>query len=330
MKKIQYNPDKHSSFDIEWNLHKGCKEWWYSTSILFDENNNMYSCQYTLMNFGFGPINLNVAMVALTDYQDNHHYYLQTIPNRKEKVYIDDKQATVSNVASAVKNDKGIRISLKHKDFAIDLLANYGKGPIWHCDDGKLYMGIKEEKETTLYYSWTNMPTEASLNLKGKEIKLHGKTWFDKQGGPYSIANMNCHWEWFSLRFFNEEEAMLFTFPKSETPYIDGTYVNADGTYHRLNDYEIKSLKTIEHSGLKWSSLWSLKLNGKDYTIEPLHEGYINFAYFEELCYIKDSNNEVVGYAFAELLPGVLNKETLAKGGKSSLSMKNLFKRIEI
>jgi len=331
MKKISYNPDKHQSFETEWGLHKGGREWWYATGIMFDDEGNMYSYQYTLLHLAMGLVTPKVAMVALTDYKNNRHYYLQTRPNKNEKVYIDENEASVSNVASARKEKDGMRIKLYHKDFSMDLLCHYGKGSIWHCDDGKLQMGIPGEKATTLYYSWTNMPSEGVLKIDGKEIKLHGKTWFDKQGGPYNMANMKCHWEWFSLRFFDDEEVMLFSFPHNEVPEYDGTFIAKDGSYHRLNDYKIESLSVTEYKGLKWSSGWKLHMNEKeqDYIIEPIQEGHMNFAYFEELCYVKNSSGEIVGYAFAELLPGVLNAKELSSGNGGDISMKNLFARVE-
>lgn len=43
MKKIKYDPDHKGSFDQEWGIHKKCREWWYSTSILFDEDGNLKS-----------------------------------------------------------------------------------------------------------------------------------------------------------------------------------------------------------------------------------------------------------------------------------------------
>lgn len=67
MKKINYNPSNHGSFEVEWGIHKNCREWWYATGILFDEEGNMYSYQYTLLHLAFGFIIPKVAMVALTD-----------------------------------------------------------------------------------------------------------------------------------------------------------------------------------------------------------------------------------------------------------------------
>lgn len=328
MKKIKYNPINHGSFEQEWGIHNNNREWWYATGIMFDEDKNMYSYQYTLLHLAFGLIVPKVVMVALTDYKNNRHYYLQSTSGNK--VHIDEKEASVENIACAKKNEKGIEINLKHKDFTLDLMCDYGKGPVWHCNNGLLQMGIDDKKATTLYYSWTNMPSVGVLKMNGKEIKLNGKTWFDKQGGPYNMADMRCHWEWFSLRFFDDEECMLFTFPHNEIPEYDGTLINKDGSYHRLNKYSIKALNTTTYNGLKWSSGWSLHMDEKeqDYLIEPLQEGHMNFAYFEELCSIKNKQGKIVGYAFAELLPGVLNKDELMNGSRN-ISMKNLFKRVE-
>jgi len=330
MKKIAYDPDNLKNFEKEWGIHKGCREWWYATGILFDSEGNMYSYQYTLLHLAFGPFIPKVAMVALTDYKEKRHYYLQTRAGKGVKVFISENEASVSNVASARKEKDGIEIKLSHKDFTLDLMCGYGKGSIWHCEEGKLQMGIADKKATTIYYSWTNMPTTGVLKIGDKEIKLSGKTWFDKQGGTYNMANMKCHWEWFSLRFFDDEEMMLFTFPHNEIPQFDGTYIKKDGSYERLTDYTISSLNTTEYKGLLWSSGWKLHVNVKeeDYIIEPLQEGHMNFAYFEELCCIKNSKGEEVGYAFAELLPGVLNQERLSKGS-TDISMKDLFTRVE-
>lgn len=331
MKKIKYCPNNHKDFDVEWGIHKGCREWWYATGILFDDDDNMYSFQYTLLHLAMGAITPKVVMVALTDYKNNRHYYLQDMPGKKHPVYIDENEASLPGIATARKCGEGIFIALTHKDFTMDLMCQYGKGPVWHCENGKLQMGIKGKRATTLYYSWTNMPTEGTLVLGGKKIKLHGKTWFDKQGGPYNMANMKCHWEWFSLRFFDDEEAMLFTFPHNENPEYEGTFIDKNGNYHRLNNYTIESLSVTEYKGLKWSSGWKLHMNEKeqDYLIEPIQEGHMNFAYFEELCYIKNMAGEIVGYAFAELLPGVLNSAELSSGKGGDISMKDLFSHVE-
>jgi predicted secreted hydrolase len=79
--------------------------------------------------------------------------------------------------------------------------------------------------------------------------EVTGKAWFDKQGGTYTLTNRRTNWEWFSLRFFDDEEIMLFTFPHEN--YYDGTYIEKSGKYNRLNNYEITPLGFTKAAGKK-------------------------------------------------------------------------------
>ena len=301
---------------------------------MFDEEQNLYSYQYTLLSIYFGFITAQIAMVALTDFKNKHHYYLQCPAGKNWKLHVSEIEVSFGNIASVTKQTDHMRIKLVHKNFSLDLKVQYGKGAFWHCDDGKLQMGIPGEKETTLYYSYTNMPTSGKLVLDGKEVRLTGKTWFDKQGGSYSIRNLKTHWEWFSLRFFDDEEIMLFTFPQDT--HFDGTYITKDCKRERLDHYKIERTGTLRAFGMKWSSGWKLHLEKKekDYVIEPIQQGHMNFAYFEELCYVKNIHGEIVGYFVTELLPGVLNGDWKTKDecGKDVEKVKitNLLKRIEL
>ena len=324
MNPIPYTVDNLGTFQQEWGTHQQCSEWWYATGVLFDDAKNLYSYQYTVLSMFRGPYSPKIAMLALTDYKNNRHYYLQCPAAPEVPVTISENEISIAGMASAVKHEDHMTIQLKHKDFTLDVKAGYGKGAFWHCNNGKLYMGTEEEDETTLYYSYTNMPTEAQLVLNGETIHLTGKTWFDKQGGIYGRKrNLNDHWEWFSLRFFDDEEVMLFTFPR--TGYVDGTYITAEGTSARMNQYEIRQTATVEDRGLIWSAGWEVKMPVKEqeYTIEPIQHGHINFAYFEELCYIKNRAGQIVGYAFAELLPAVHNRP-------DQINIDNLFARVEV
>jgi predicted secreted hydrolase len=323
MRKIKYDVNNLRSFDVEWGIHKKCREWWYATGTLSDDDGNIYSYQFTLLHLNFGIVTPKVIMVAFTDLQNGRHSYLQKVTLFSNKVTISKNHVAFKGVASVEKKSDCMQIELSHKDFKLSLCARYGKGAFWHCDNGKLQMALPGEKETTSYYSYTNMPSEGTLTLNNKAIHVKGKTWFDKQGGTYSLSKRATNWEWFSLRFYDDEEMMLFTFPQSH--YQDGTYIEANGQSERLSNYEIKTTKVIEKIGLKWSSGWSLYVPGKKeeyYTITPIVEGNMNFAYFEELCWIKNAKDITVGLCFAELLGGVLNE-------KPNQSLTNLLRSIE-
>ena len=325
MQRVNYDPNHPSSFDREWGLHQGCNEWWYCTGTLRTEEGLDFSYQFTLVEVGSLPVvSPNVIMIALTDMQTGQHRYMQNMRLFKHQMTIEEDRLQFDTRAKLNKTAEGIDLKLNHKSFSLDLHLDYGKGAFWHCDKGKLFMGSEgNPRNTTLYFSYPNMPTTGWLDLDGRKHKVDGKTWFDKQGGTFNMVDPRTHWEWFSLRFYDDEEMMLFAFPRMA--YYDGTYIDKEGKGARLNHYEIKTLRTITHSGKKWSAGWELTVPGlKDehYWITPIHEGNINFAYFEELCTIKNGRGEQVGLCFVELLPGVHNKSNLSDGPK-------LFKNIE-
>ncbi len=216
--------------------------------------------------------------------------------------------------ASVLKNENGMKIDCFGDNFSFSLDLDYGKGAFWHCDNGKLFMGTENESQTTFYYSYTNMPTKGKLKLKGKEIEVKGSTWFDKQGGNFNFLDIHTHWEWFSMRFYDNEEIMLFNFPQQK--YSDGTYIKKNCTSERLTNYEMKPLGFVEKNGYKFSCEWELKIpdiKEGNYKIVPIIDGQLNLAYFEQLCYIYNKNGDEVGLCFVELLPGVYNKKITGK-----------------
>ena len=116
--------------------------------------------------------------------------------------------------SGVVKKEKGMLLKSRGDDFSYRLKMGYGKGAFWHCDGGKLYMGREEEKQTTLYYSFPNMPTRGILELNGKEIKVKGTTWFDKQGEPSILWIFAPTGSGFPCGSTMERKSCCFIFPR--------------------------------------------------------------------------------------------------------------------
>ncbi len=306
---IPYRTDDHGSFEEEWGCHQRVSEWWYATGYFTAAEDRMYSYQFTLVRphlFGLRP---NVLMLALTDFATGRHTYAQQTALTSSDITIDRQGVQWGDTAQLVKGAQGMHFTGRHRDFALDLALDYGKGAVWHCDDGVLHMGLAAPKETTLYFSYTNMPTTGTLTLGDQTWPVRGKSWFDKQGGPFSLMNRLTHWEWFSLRFFDDEELMLFTFPQSG--YQDGTTIPRAGGARRLTAYTVRPLDFVTVNGARFSTGWTLDapgLKAEHYTIRPLMQGQLNLAYFEQLAGVYDPADQQVGLCFVELLPGVYNK----------------------
>ena len=135
------------------------------------------------------------------------------------------------------------------------------------------------------------MPTTGKVsyvNEFGKTVTLQveGKSWLDRQWGPALMP-----WEWFSLRFFDNEEVMLFAFPN--TNYQDATYIDVGWDLHmpgiKEEHYQIVPFLENQYNPVGF----------KAFSWQPAN----SYGYFEVMCKIINDDGTVVGYAFAEILP---------------------------
>ena len=212
--------------------------------------------------------------------------------------------------------------------FDLNLTLVKGKGAFWHADDGVLVMGGAEDpSRRTVYYSYTNLPTTDEVSLHDpqgdrKTMQVTGKSWFDRKWGPYALTKVNTHWEWFSLRFFDDDEVMLFAFP--QCPYYDGTYFTRDGKRALVYNYTCTPKRFVEVNGVKFSMGWDLvmpDIKEEKYEIRPLTDGRLNLYYFELLACIYNTAREQVGLCMVELLPGAWNPQ-------NSSNPFNVFKKV--
>ena len=124
----------------------------------------------------------------------------------------------------------------------------------------------------------------------------------------------HTHWEWFSIRFFDDEEVMLFAFPQQN--YYDGTYITRDKKTKLVRNYKYFPKSFTEITGMKFSRGWDLHMPGiKDekYELRPVIDGQTNHAYFELLTEVFNPKGEKVGFCITELLPGARNPDQKIK-----------------
>jgi predicted secreted hydrolase len=312
MKNIQYTTSAgipHRKMEDEFLYHKNGPEWWYATGYMNDEEGKLFTYQFTLAKIRIYGIKINILMTALTDFETGKHHYGQQAIFFEKNVIVTPRRVGVEGSAEMTFEGQKLGLKMAGDAYKLALQMNLVKPAVWHCEDGKLQMGIPGEY--TYYWSYTNMAVSGQLTLNGKEHKVTGKGWFDKQGGPYNPLDPSTSWEWFSLRFFDNEEIMLFSFPHDN--YADGTLIDKAGGYQRLNDYSITPLGWAESGGYKFSNGWKVMMKGikeEEYTITPKIDGQLNLFYYELLADIKNRKGEVVGYCVVELLPGARNKKT--------------------
>jgi len=312
---VPYREEDHGSFDEEWFPHKGATGWWYATGYLndVDDPQDLYSFQFTLAKIERMHFTFFVSMIAFSDVQTQEHYYYQKMKLIGKIIATKDEVSFLPHLSLSKERDPW-QMMINTDKIKLDLEWHKAKQAVWHADNGVLVMGLPDDKrQRTIYYSYTNMPAEGTCILKqrdNKKLKVKGKVWFDRQYGTYDILNADTHWEWFSFRFFDNEEIMLFSFPQH--PCQDGTYIDKEGNATLIRDYEIIPDEVIQVDGINFSKGWTVTLpNVKEghYKVKPLVDGQINLVYFELLAEILNDANERVGYCIVELLPGVRNPD---------------------
>ncbi len=304
MKTIQYAsslgiPPK--SMEEEFLTHKNGSEWWYSTGYLNDDSGKMFSFQFTLGKIIIYGVKFHILISSITDFETGKHYHEQDIAfwGRNITTTSDEvsfgKKAAMSFSKNEMDAKGNMQLTMTGKNFSISLHMAAVKPPVWHCDNGVLKMGILDDpKQTTYYYSYTNLATTGNLSIDGKIYSVSGKSWFDKQGGTYTLTDRRTCWEWFSVRFFDNEEVMLFAFPQDN--YFDGTFIEKSGKYRRLNEYSIQPVGFTEAGGYKFSNGWNVLMKGikdEEYTIVPKINGQFNVFFFELLAEVKNKSGSL-------------------------------------
>ena len=319
---IPYRQEDHGDFDAEWPIQRKISGWWYITGYFSEigKPERLYSYQFTVIRpilFGLSPW---LLQLAITDIQNDKHYFRQQVKFLDKNIFVNETTVNFGSMARLVRQQKNMLLTIHNDLFDLELDLNKGKGATWHGDNGVLVMGApQKKKERTVYYSYTNMPTTGKVTLhtsegENRKMQITGKSWFDRQWGPYHLVDPMTHWEWFSLRFFDDEEVMLFAFP--QCPYFDGTYITKDKKSQRVQNYSYTPKEIVVVNDTKFSKGWNLIMPGikeEKYEIVPLVDGQLNLAYFELIADIVNNKGKKVGYCVVELLPGARNPEMKMK-----------------
>jgi len=302
-----FHPHTHGTAHEEWQPHQESVEWWYATGALAGGSDDVYAYQFTIFHLSRQSNQAYALHLAFSDYQTGQHIFEEEISFSHGKAHGNTDTIVFENSRIEISGNT-ILIHAEGKELSYQLTLSSTKPPAWHGQDGIIVMARQEEeRERSFYYSFTNMDTEGSVtyrNEKGEVTKkvLTGKSWFDRQWGAFTETG----WDWFSIRFFDDEEIMLFSFPK--TGHRDATYVNSDGRSSRFSDFSYTVQEWVTHKGKKFGLGWTLSLPVKerDYSIVPLSHNDFNFAsnrnrgYWEGLCVVYNGQNEKVGYCMME------------------------------
>jgi predicted secreted hydrolase len=112
------------------------------------------------------------------------------------------------------------------------------------------------------YYSLTRITASGRLSLEGKDYKVSGQAWMDREFFSSVPGDTTAGWDWICIQLNNNQELMLYRLRAQDgsfSPYSSGTFVDENG--------RTEFLPWTQFS-LKPTKQWHSPITGGDYPVE--------------------------------------------------------------
>jgi predicted secreted hydrolase len=245
-------------------------EWWYFTAVVQDRAGTPYSIFFTLFSSrgALAPIAQvrNLKSGSVVGHRE------QLIPGTVSASSVDVKAGLAglhyqpgSGTWSFSAAGRGFAVSLDQRPDKPYALHGDGTGVIQQSLAGSAH-----------YYSGTRMDATGTLRISGKSLRLAGESWLDHQWGGYRDDPRAFNWDWFSCRFDDRSELMIYQFRDrtSGRPLIrfrTGTYVPERGPTISISNFRARHGRRVLHAaGREWPLDWRLEIPKLNLT-ENLH-----------------------------------------------------------
>jgi predicted secreted hydrolase len=221
--------------------HAAGVEWWYFTAYAHGSDGHRYSVFFTL--FERDGFVLPVSQVVNLD--------TGRIAQHTENLV----RATGLPFSSEV---AGLRYDAAHDDWAaraaaLAFTAHPTKPYVLHGGGTGV---IAQGASSSHYYSSTRMTMRGSLG----RVRLTGTAWFDHQWGDFQSTASALHWDWFSCRFDDRTELMLYRFRDGRA---NGTFVDRGGHGRPVKRFVAEpGTRMFRAAGRRWPLDWTLRVPG--------------------------------------------------------------------
>jgi predicted secreted hydrolase len=247
--------------------HAAGIEWWYVTGLVRGSDGHRYTVFFTL--FKRGGFVLPVSQVVDLD--------SSAIVGHTETVAPREVSATRLEVrapGAALRfepQSNTWRFVARRGPYGMDLTAVPQKSYVLH--GGGTGVIRQSLGGTSAYYSATRMTARGTITRDGQPIRYSGTAWLDHQWGDFADDPRAFHWEWFSCRFDDRTELMLYRFRNRLTGrplagFRAGTFVLADGSSRRLTVFTAApGRRTLRAAGRRWPLDWTLRAPSEHLTL---------------------------------------------------------------
>ena len=235
-------------------------EWWYFTALAHDNAGKPYSVFFTLFSSRGTLVSVaevrNLKTGALIGHSEQ--LALGRVGRSSVDVMAGGTQLRYhggSNTWVFSASAPSFAVSLRQRPEKPYALHGGGSGLIQQSLGGISH-----------YYSATRMRAAGILRTQGKRLALSGESWFDHQWGDYRNDPRAFNWDWFSCRFDDRSELMLYQFRDRATGlplarFRNGTYVPRRGRPIEIASFQAQpGQRTLDAAGHRWRLDWHLRV----------------------------------------------------------------------
>jgi predicted secreted hydrolase len=227
--------------------HRAGIEWWYFTGDVRGSDGHRYSVFFTLFKRGglVLPVSqvVNLSGGAIV----RHTETVEPASLGSSALRLSTKAATLVYDARRDTWTGGVGAAGYTLRFTARPLEPY----VLH---GGGTGEIRQATSTSHYYSSTRM----SMSGRFGSVTFTGTAWFDHQWGDFANDRAAQEWDWFSCRFDDRTQLMLYRFRDGvET----GTSVDRRGRGHPVGRFEaVPGARAFRAAGRSWPLDWTLKV----------------------------------------------------------------------
>jgi len=327
---------KYGVFDFpkDETAHDCAVEWWYANGFLKGDDGREYSFMNCLFKVSARKLRFPIFRKMPRGRIYFHHAIVTDIksgksfPNiefpviissdsfKKPAFYVSHaKPSTPLGYVNCSIEAVG-RFVYRFADRYVDLRLSARKHPLLEGGNGlvKLANGKK-----TYCYSFTDMKTEGRLKIRGRWIKVRGKSWMDHQWSDAKYSRDK--WNWFSVQLSDGTELVCFDYEDGGNKTQAVSMIGPDGRQNDFTDVEIVPLakkwvskKTKTVYPLEWRVRVPLKKIDLTITARARHQEMLfgPIIYWEGPTAVSGrvSGRVVRGVGFMELVNHHKNSKT--------------------
>jgi predicted secreted hydrolase len=233
-------------------------EWWYVSGVVRGVDGRRYSLFFTL--FRRAGLLLPVSQVVNLETGALVGHSEALAPGA-----VGTRSLDVSLPGGRLRYRPGANrweFAASARGYALELLARPEKPYVVH-GGGTGVIG-QSSAGSSYYYSATRMAARGTITNGGHRLAFRGSAWFDHQWGNFENDLLAFNWNWFSCRFNDETELMLYEFhTRTGVPlaaHRSGTFVLRSGQSRLVSGFAaLPGRRVLDAAGRRWPLDWQLR-----------------------------------------------------------------------